>query len=64
LSGTESVETINADSALLEKVEMILCHAAVAMGLTDYLGEACAQPGTPKLAWVGPGLRLSCNGWP
>ncbi|MCS5564719.1 MAG: 2-methylaconitate cis-trans isomerase PrpF family protein, partial [Methylococcales bacterium] len=54
LSGTEAVETINADNGLLETVELIRCHAAVAMGLTDHLTAAGAQPGTPKLAWVGP----------
>ena len=54
LSGTGSVETINADSGLLKKVKLIRCHAVVAMGLTDHLRAAGAQPGTPNLAWVDP----------
>ena len=42
LSGTGSVETINTDSGLLEKVKLIRCHAVVAMGLTDHLRAAGA----------------------
>ncbi|HQQ70180.1 MAG TPA: PrpF domain-containing protein, partial [Alicycliphilus sp.] len=46
---------INADAALLERLERIRAHATVAMGLAASPEEATAsRPHTPKIAFVSP----------
>jgi len=52
LQGTELREDVNARAELLERVEAIRAHAAVAMGLAQSPQEATRlRPATPKLAY-------------
>ncbi|WP_010139464.1 PrpF domain-containing protein [Oceanicola sp. S124] len=44
---------IDADRALMARLEDIRCQASVAMGLTPDLGAAAARIATPKVAMVG-----------
>jgi len=53
LKGTELQRDVNANAALLARVEAIRAQGAVAMGLAATAAEATAQrPHTPKLAFV------------
>ncbi|WP_026957431.1 2-methylaconitate cis-trans isomerase PrpF [Aliagarivorans taiwanensis] len=54
LSGCESQAEVNSQPALLEKLEQIRAHGALAMGLIDDLSQAKARQHTPKIAWVAP----------
>jgi probable AcnD-accessory protein PrpF len=55
LDGTELPESINGDAALLDRLEAIRAHAAVAMGLAPDAATATRErPGTPKVAWIAP----------
>ncbi len=53
-AGTELQDDINADPALLAKLETIRAHGALRMGLIKSVEEAGARQHTPKLAWVAP----------
>jgi probable AcnD-accessory protein PrpF len=53
-AGTELQDDINADPALLAKLETIRAHGALRMGLIKSIEEAGARQHTPKLAWVAP----------
>ncbi|MBS0444700.1 MAG: 2-methylaconitate cis-trans isomerase PrpF [Proteobacteria bacterium] len=58
LGGTELGAAVNADAALLARVEAIRAHAAVAMGLARDAAEATrVRPHTPKLAFVSAPAR-------
>ncbi len=53
LTGRELPEDVNRDRRLLERLELVRAHAAVAMGLAESSAEATrARPATPKLAWI------------
>ena len=53
LRGTELQGDVNADAAVLARVEAIRAHAAVAMGLAASAHEATTRrPHTPKLAFI------------
>ena len=53
LTGTELQGDVNGDKALLQRVEAVRAHGAVAMGLAATAEEATARrPHTPKLAFV------------
>ena len=53
LTGRELPDDINRDRKLLERLELVRSHAAVAMGLAENSAEATrVRPATPKLAWV------------
>lgn len=53
LLGTETRAEVNAQPALLARVESVRAHAAVAMGLAASAEEATRyRPATPKLAFV------------
>lgn len=55
LDGTELPDRINADAALMQRLEAIRAHGAVAMGLAPSAEAATRErPGTPKIAWVAP----------
>jgi len=55
LTGTEQRQQVDADAALLARVEAIRAAGAVAMGLAATVEEATAnRPGTPKIAFVSP----------
>ncbi len=55
LDGTELQGRVNADAALLGRVEAIRSHASVLFGLTKTAEESTAtRPHTPKLAFVAP----------
>ena len=51
-SGCELQETINGDSAALERFEQIRAHGALRMGLIDALEQAVERQHTPKVAFV------------
>ena len=51
-SGSETQADINTDLALLERLEHIRAHGALAMGLIDDIEAAKTRQHTPKLAWV------------
>jgi probable AcnD-accessory protein PrpF len=53
-TGTELQDDINADPALLAKLETIRAHGALRMGLIKLVEEAGARQHTPKIAWVAP----------
>jgi probable AcnD-accessory protein PrpF len=53
LSGRELPDVLNRDARLLQRLESIRAHGAVAMGLARSAEEATRhRPATPKLAWV------------
>ncbi|WP_277591175.1 2-methylaconitate cis-trans isomerase PrpF [Pseudomonas chlororaphis] len=53
LSGTETQEQVNGDSALLARLESIRAHCTVVMGLAESAEEATRlRPHTPKLCFV------------
>lgn len=53
LKGTELQGEVNGDAALLDRVEAIRAHGAMAMGLAPTAEEATArQPHSPKLAFI------------
>ncbi len=53
LTGKELPELINKQPKLLEQIEAIRAHGAVAMGLAVNAREASSQrPATPKVAWL------------
>ncbi|AZD48627.1 2-methylaconitate cis-trans isomerase PrpF [Pseudomonas chlororaphis] len=53
LSGTETQEQVNGDSALLARLESIRAHCTVLMGLAESAEEATRlRPHTPKLCFV------------
>ena len=54
LSGCESQAEVNNQPDLLETLEQIRAHGALAMGLIDDLSQAKARQHTPKIAWVAP----------
>jgi probable AcnD-accessory protein PrpF len=55
LTGRELPDALNRDQRLLQRLETIRAHAAVAMGLARSADEATRfRPATPKLAWVAP----------
>jgi probable AcnD-accessory protein PrpF len=64
LSGTEMQGDVNGNPALLEKLEAIRAHGAVAMGLAKTAQEATAhRPATPKIAFVSsPRAYRTSNG--
>ncbi len=65
LTGREHPDEIDADPALLERVELVRAHAAVLAGIATTPEEATAElPSVPKLAFVGApqDYRLSNGG--
>jgi len=55
LTGTELQEQVDTNPELLEKLELIRSHGAVAMGLAATPEEATQKrPGTPRMAFVSP----------
>lgn len=52
--GTELQDDINGNTALLNKLETIRAHGAMAMGLISSLEEAKQRQHTPKIAFVAP----------
>lgn len=55
LAGTEMPADVNADATLLQRLETIRAHGAVAMGLATSADAATRnRPHTPKLAFVSP----------
>lgn len=55
LTGLEQPDEIDADSALLARIESVRAAAAVVSGIADTPEQATAQvPSVPKLAFVGP----------
>ncbi len=55
LSGLEMPERVDADAALLSRIEAVRSHAAVRMGLAESTAEATAKsPGIPKIAFTAP----------
>jgi probable AcnD-accessory protein PrpF len=64
LRGDELQEEVNADGELLERIETIRAHGAVAMGMASDPREIREhRPGTPKIAFVAPpGGYLSSRG--
>ncbi|WP_226920815.1 2-methylaconitate cis-trans isomerase PrpF family protein [Georgenia subflava] len=55
LTGQENPEEIDADPALLGRIESVRAHAAVLSGITETPEEATHEvPSVPKLAFVGP----------
>ena len=54
LRGDELQGEINADEALLARLEQLRAHAALKMGLIKTLDEAAGKPLIPKLAFVAP----------
>ncbi|HNV77935.1 MAG TPA: 2-methylaconitate cis-trans isomerase PrpF [Thermomonas sp.] len=52
--GTELQPAINADKAMLARLEAIRAVGAVRMGLIHDVSEAAARPLTPKIAFVAP----------
>jgi len=53
LSGLETADRVDGDSALLARIEAIRAHAAVRIGLAKTAAEATAMsPGVPKIAFV------------
>ena len=53
-TGTELQPAINDHPALLDQLESLRAHGAVAMGLIAHIDQAANHPHTPKLAWVAP----------
>jgi len=56
-TGTELQPAINADKALLAKLESIRVAGALAMGLIKTAEEAATRQHTPKIAWVAPAVE-------
>lgn len=55
LAGTELQKDVNADAALLARLEAVRAHGAVAMGVAATLEEASTRRlHTPKIAFVSP----------
>ena len=54
LDGTELPEALEADPALLRRLETIRAHASVAMGIAPNLEAARAIRVVPFIAWVAP----------
>jgi 2-methylaconitate isomerase len=55
LTGAELQDEVNGNAALLDRLETIRAHAAVAMGLAATPGQVTAErPHTPKIAFVAP----------
>lgn len=62
LDATESSQEIENNTALMNTLEQIRAHAAVAMGLATTAGDATAnRPATPKIALVGPPKAYRCS---
>lgn len=65
LTGQEQPDDIDADTALLSRIEAVRAHAAVLAGITETPEQATQQvPSVPKLAFVGrpQPYRLSNGG--
>lgn len=64
LKGTELQPAVNSDLALLQKLEAVRAHAAVAMGLAKSVEDATEfRPATPKIAMIaGPQRYVASNG--
>ncbi len=54
MTGTELQSAVNDNSELLQRLELLRAHGAVAMGLIEQLDQARHRQHTPKLAWVAP----------
>ena len=53
LSGCELPDEIGRDRRLLERLELVRAHAAVAMGLAENSAEATrVRPATPRISWI------------
>jgi len=52
LTGTEMPEALDADTALLERLSVIRCHASVAMGIAANLDESRKRTMIPFIAFV------------
>ncbi len=52
--GIELQSAINENQRLLERLEVLRAHGALAMGLIDHVDQAKERQHTPKLAWVSP----------
>lgn len=54
MDGRELQPAVNDDPQLLDRLELLRAHGAVAMGLIGSVDEAAQRQHTPKLAWVAP----------
>lgn len=56
LTGTELPESLDANRAVLNRLELIRRAAAVAMGLAENLEDAARSPGSPAIGFVAPAM--------
>ncbi|GBF27367.1 3-methylitaconate isomerase [bacterium MnTg02] len=63
LTGTEMSDEIDADSALMDRLEELRCRVSVTMGIASSLDDAAAKPSIPKIGIVtGPQQAPTLSG--
>lgn len=64
LKGTESQQDVNTNAGLLDRLEQVRAHAAVAMGLAASPEDATRnRPGSPKLVFLSaPATHMAAGG--
>ncbi|TVQ29355.1 MAG: 2-methylaconitate cis-trans isomerase PrpF [Wenzhouxiangella sp.] len=65
MTGTELQPAVNDNPELLDQLEILRAHGAVAMGLIEHIDQARQRQHTPKLAWVSaPADYVASSGKP